>query len=238
VWWTDGAPDYNRRLARNTPYAAWFEHATQRSGAASPAAPASGSGEGTAVAVPEDTTDKADMDSINRQQPEANRQDLSGADAVERVRDTVKKTATCFFCTAVSTGGSQAARPMTVQEVDDSGTLRILSASDSHTNAEIASNPLVWLFFQGSEHSGFASLHGRATATRDKATIKRLWKPILKTWFTEGEDDPRITVISVAPLSGYYWDNKHGDLVAGAKMAIGAAVGKTLDDSIEGTLTF
>ncbi|MCB1884702.1 MAG: hypothetical protein KDG89_12035 [Geminicoccaceae bacterium] len=24
VWWTDGAPDYNRHLARNTPYAAWF----------------------------------------------------------------------------------------------------------------------------------------------------------------------------------------------------------------------
>jgi hypothetical protein len=24
VWWTDGAPDYNRRLAKNTPYAAWF----------------------------------------------------------------------------------------------------------------------------------------------------------------------------------------------------------------------
>jgi hypothetical protein len=24
-WWHDGAPDYNRRMARNTPYAAWFE---------------------------------------------------------------------------------------------------------------------------------------------------------------------------------------------------------------------
>lgn len=24
VWWTDGAPDYNRRLAKNTPYAAWY----------------------------------------------------------------------------------------------------------------------------------------------------------------------------------------------------------------------
>ena len=23
-WWDDGAPDYNRRLARNTPYAAWY----------------------------------------------------------------------------------------------------------------------------------------------------------------------------------------------------------------------
>ncbi len=24
VWWHDGAPDYNRRLAVETPYAAWF----------------------------------------------------------------------------------------------------------------------------------------------------------------------------------------------------------------------
>ena len=24
LWWTDGAPDYNRRLAKSTPYAEWF----------------------------------------------------------------------------------------------------------------------------------------------------------------------------------------------------------------------
>ena len=24
VWWTDGSPDFNRHLAKNTPYAAWF----------------------------------------------------------------------------------------------------------------------------------------------------------------------------------------------------------------------
>ena len=24
VWWTDGAPDWNRHLATNTPYAGWF----------------------------------------------------------------------------------------------------------------------------------------------------------------------------------------------------------------------
>ena len=24
VWWTDGAPDYNRHLAKNTPYREWF----------------------------------------------------------------------------------------------------------------------------------------------------------------------------------------------------------------------
>lgn len=25
VWWTDGAPDFNRRMAVNTPYGDWFE---------------------------------------------------------------------------------------------------------------------------------------------------------------------------------------------------------------------
>jgi hypothetical protein len=24
VWWTDGAPDYNRKMAKNTPYRDWF----------------------------------------------------------------------------------------------------------------------------------------------------------------------------------------------------------------------
>lgn len=24
VWWTDDAPDYNRRLVKNTPYAEWY----------------------------------------------------------------------------------------------------------------------------------------------------------------------------------------------------------------------
>lgn len=27
VWWTDGAPDLNRHLVKNTPYADWFEGA-------------------------------------------------------------------------------------------------------------------------------------------------------------------------------------------------------------------
>lgn len=25
VWWDDGAPDYNRHMARNTPYAQWWK---------------------------------------------------------------------------------------------------------------------------------------------------------------------------------------------------------------------
>jgi hypothetical protein len=28
VWWSDGAPDYNRNLVKNTPYREWFERLT------------------------------------------------------------------------------------------------------------------------------------------------------------------------------------------------------------------
>jgi general stress protein 26 len=174
------------------------------------------------------------MDSINKQQPEDNHEDVRGQAAIDRIRQVVDKTETCFFCTAFSTGSTGASRPMSVRHVDDDGTLWFLSANDSHKNAEIAMDPGVRLFFQGSEHAGFLQLTGQARIVSSKAQIKKLWSPVLKTWFTEGADDPRITALSVTPGGGYYWDTKHGPAVAGLKMLIGAAIGKTLDDSIEG----
>ncbi len=177
------------------------------------------------------------MDSINRNQAEENHRDLRGANATAKIKELVKKAETCFFCTSAATSGeSDGSRPMNVREVDDDGTLWFLSADDSHKNQELALDPTVKLFFQGSAHSGFLQLAGRASVSRDKAVIKELWEPILKTWFTGGVDDPRITVIKVIPSEGYYWDNKHGNAVAGVKMLIGAMVGKTMDDSIEGKL--
>lgn len=88
---------------------------------------------------------------------------------------------------------------MSVQKVDDDGTISFLSANDSHKNAQIASNSSVALYFQGSPHSGFLHLHGSASITTDRAVTDELWEPILKVWFTEGKDDPRITAIKFTP---------------------------------------
>jgi len=176
------------------------------------------------------------MDSINAQQQEQNRDDLQGAKAIAKITELVKSASTCFFCTALDSGQPFATRPMSVQQIDGQGQLWFLSASDSKKNQELASDPRVQLLFQASAHSDFLSLHGTAAVTTDKAKIKELWQPLLKTWFTDGIDDPRITVIQVRPEGGYYWDTKHGRAVAFAKMAVGAMTGKTLDDSIEGRL--
>lgn len=176
------------------------------------------------------------MDSINKNQPEHNHEDLNGKEAIKKLKELVKEAETCFFCTASGTGGSGGTRPMSMREVDDEGNIWFLSADDSHKNAEIARDPAVNLYFQGSAHSEFLSIKGTATITRDKAKIKELWNFLLKTWFTEGENDPRITAIKVTPGESYYWDTKHGNAVAGVKILVGAVIGKTLDDSIEGKL--
>jgi general stress protein 26 len=176
------------------------------------------------------------MDSINQQQPEDNHEDLFGSEAAKRIKEMAEKANTCFFCTKLKSGAPFVTRPMTVQKVDDDGVLWFLSANDSHKNKEITEDAAVHLLFQGSSYSDYLSLYGHATITDDKAIIKELWNPMLKAWFTEGIDDPRISAIKIQPKEGYYWDNKHGNAVAFIKTLAGAAIGKTLDDSIEGNL--
>ncbi|ASU33794.1 pyridoxamine 5'-phosphate oxidase family protein [Mucilaginibacter xinganensis] len=176
------------------------------------------------------------MDSINQQQPEENFKNLNGPEAVAKIKEIADQAKTCFFCTSIKTGVPLSTRPMAVQEVDDEGNFWFLSANDSNTNDEVAHDPFVHLLFQGSAHSDFLNIYGIASVSEDKAKIKQLWEPILKTWFTEGENDPLISIIKVEPIKGYYWDNKHGNAIAFVKMLAGAALGKTLDDSIEGEL--
>ena len=176
------------------------------------------------------------MDSINKNQEEENYQDLQGTEAGKKIKELAGKNNTCFFCTGISAGKPVTVRPMSVQKTDENGNFWFLSASDSHKNKDIELDNRVQLLFQGSAHSDFLSVYGTATISTDKELIKELWEPIFKAWFTEGEDDPRITVIKIDAQDGYYWDNKHGNAIALLKIAAGAIMGKTMDDSIEGKL--
>ncbi len=176
------------------------------------------------------------MDSINQQQPEQNKKDLISQEAINKIKELADEAKTCFFCTDITAGKPFATRPMSVQKVDDNGCLWFLSASDSGQNLQIAADPYVQLLFQGSHYSKFLNLYGKAEISKDKEKIKELWEPIVKTWFTGGQDDPRVTVIKITVQDGYYWDNKNGNVVAFAKQIVGAVTGQTLDDSIEGKI--
>jgi general stress protein 26 len=176
------------------------------------------------------------MDSINKNQPEDNFKNLLGAEAVEKIQELAKKASSCFFCTKNDADGLFATRPMAPELIDDKGNFWFLSANDSEKNKDIQIDPSVQLLFQGSSYSDYLSLYGKVTISTDKQKIDELWDPMMKTWFTEGKDDARITVLKFTPQQGYYWDTKHSMAIALVKRAYGAVVGETYDDSIEGTI--
>ncbi|HLO82088.1 MAG TPA: pyridoxamine 5'-phosphate oxidase family protein [Chitinophagaceae bacterium] len=177
------------------------------------------------------------MDSINKQQAEGNFEFLEGEAAKKKIKELTDKSSICFFCTNIRTGKPFDTRPMALQKLDDDGNLWFLSAKDSFKNLELKQDPFVQLLFQGSEYTDFLQLYGEATLSDDQSLINELWSPLFKTWFTEGKDDPRISIIKVVPQEGYYWDTKHNRAIGFIKRVAGAVIGKTMDDSIEGKLT-
>jgi len=176
------------------------------------------------------------MNTFSKENDDPSLKNLYGKEAVTKMRNMIDGAgSTCFFRTDISNHTSHTARPMSVQKTDEEGNLWFLSAMDSNKNIELFESPSASLFFQDSDHMGFMELQGRVIITKDKDKIDELWGPVVKNWF-KSKDDPRITVIQFIPESGYYWDEKHGNTIAGIKLLLGAITGKNMDDAVEGKL--
>jgi general stress protein 26 len=184
-------------------------------------------------------TNQNSRDSSNNTQATADHiKTLEGKEALDKMRELATKAENCFFCTNIKTGLPLSVRPMSVLQVDDEGNLWFMSMKDSHKNNEIDADPFTHLFFQESKNSGFLNIYGITEVVYDQEKIDELWNPLLKVWFQDGKDDHNISLLKVVPTNVYYWDNKHGDMVAFAKMAASVITGKTMDDSVEGNLDF
>lgn len=161
---------------------------------------------------------------------------LTREEGIEKMREIVDSAKICHFVTGLSQK-PLTTRPMSTQEVDDDGAFWFLSKDDSHKNHEIHDEPEVQLFYANTSSSEYLSVYGYAEIIKDRAKVEELWKPIVKTWFTEGKDDPTISIIRVNPVDAYYWDTKNNRFVSLMKIATGAVLGKTMDDGIEGQIS-
>jgi len=153
--------------------------------------------------------------------------------AVTEIKSLAEDIKTCMFCTYKE--GRLKSRPMSVQLADEDGNLWFLSSRHSDKNSEIQVDDEVELLFSGGAEK-YLALHGTATISFDHEKIKELWNPIAKIWFTEGVDDPNISVIKFSFDDGYYWDTKHGHMVSMLKMVRSFVTGAREDDGVEGNL--
>ncbi|HRH47845.1 MAG TPA: pyridoxamine 5'-phosphate oxidase family protein [Panacibacter sp.] len=160
---------------------------------------------------------------------------LTNTEAVEKIKELANTADICMFTTALTTL-PLTSRPMSTQTVDDEGNLWFLSKKSSEKNAEIKKDNRVQLFYASKGSAEYLSVYGEATILTDKNKAKELWTPIAKAWFSEGVDDPELSIIKVTPLDSYYWDTKNSKMVSLIKIAAAAISGKKIDDGVEGKI--
>lgn len=160
--------------------------------------------------------------------------DLSGNEAIEKIKNLAEAARTCFFVT--KPGSDSDSRPMALQGVDEEGVLWFLSAKDSLKNQEIKEDSEVHLYFMNNSSYEYIVVKGNAIITQDKALIDKYWSSFANAWF-DGKDDPQVTLIGVRAKDGYYYETKENKVVAMAKMLFAAVTGsKNEDGGIEGEL--
>lgn len=160
---------------------------------------------------------------------------LTNTEAVEKIKELANTADICMFTTALTTL-PLTSRPMSTQTVDDEGNLWFLSKKSSEKNAEIKKDNRVQLFYASRGNAEYLSVYGEATISTDKKKAEELWTPIAKAWFSEGVDDPELSIIKVTPLDSYYWDTKNSKMVSLIKIAAAAITGKKIDDGVEGKI--
>ena len=106
---------------------------------------------------------------------------MSAADAVIQLRSLVGDQPVAMV-TTTSPGGGLHARPLTLAEIDDHGTLWFLVDAEADWVRGLGANETVNVSFSDDNESRWVSVAGAATVTGDRATIDRLWTPAAKSF--------------------------------------------------------
>lgn len=167
----------------------------------------------------------------NAQSPTEN---LNGNSAIIKIKSLAEAARNCFFSTNVKT--NTISRPMALQGVDEEGNLWFLSDVTSEKNQEIEADNEVELYFMNNAKYEYVFLKGNASITQDKILIEKYWSSFANAWF-DGKDDPKVSLIKVAPYDGYYYETKENKIVAMSKMIFAAVTGSSIEDGgVEGKL--
>lgn len=149
------------------------------------------------------------------------------------VADLIEKSPICMI-TTIGPEGRLLSRPMTRQNTDFDGTLRLLAPRSGGLVDEIAANSQVNVSVQSS--GGFVSLAGQATVDDSREAVEENWNPAVDAWFPEGPGSA--TSILVRAEAAEYWDSS-GSTIAHIASFVRAAVtrdNRTPDMGTSGTV--
>ncbi len=161
---------------------------------------------------------------------------LNSQEAIAKMKEMAEEIKVCMMCTGLA-AAPFSTRPMGLSMVDEEGKLWFLSGMESNKNMEITQDAKVQLIFASPSGSHFLTVFGEADIFTDEKSIEKAWTPMAKAWFSDGKNDPDLSVIRVYPLEAYYWDTRNSKMVSLIKIAAAAITGSTPDAGVQGRLT-
>lgn len=122
---------------------------------------------------------------------------------LDRLIETISHFNTAMLVTHDEEVGLRA-RPLTVADHGDDGTLWFFTASDSGKAAQIRRDASVAVVMQDDKR--FVSISGTARLDDSPGRLDQLWRESFRAWFPDGARDRNAVALQVVPLSAEVWD--------------------------------
>ena len=133
-------------------------------------------------------------------------------DSIKRFEEIIKDIQFGMLTTTDADGFLQS-RPMTLQPTQFDGDLWFFGSNTSPLADEISENSHVNISFACPKDASFVSVSGEASLSYNKQKIEELWSPIMKAWYPEGINDPKLCLIKVYVKSAEYWDSPSSKVI-------------------------
>ncbi len=127
--------------------------------------------------------------------------------------------------TSPAADGALTSRPMTIQRIDEPGTILFFGSLSSPLVQGLKLRQDVNIGVAEPDEDFYVSIEGRAEISTDRALIKELWSPLVKAWFPGGVDDEDLVLINVTVSQAEYWNVHESEMVQFFKMAKAALTG-------------
>ena len=148
--------------------------------------------------------------------------------AIEKLRDLIKKIDFAQFVTQDAVTGALRSRPMSTQEVEFDGELWFFTYGNTPKVRDIELNHHVNVSYADPGNQRYVSVTGTASVVRDRAKFEKFWSPVLKAWFPEGIDTPDLALICVDVQDAEYWESD-GKIASLLNMAKALVTGEEAD---------
>lgn len=104
-------------------------------------------------------------------------------------------------------------RPMITSDIDDEGNIWFFTNEYSSKVIEVENNQRVTLCYTDHDDSTYVSVNGIASLVHDPAKMEELFDSMVKAFFPEGLNDPKLALLKVSPKHAEYWDSNSSSMV-------------------------